>query len=349
MMQSATLKNQKVFFGVLLCLLPLVIIASTAIGAYPIDLGAVFSSYFQSGEANSLQNHYVFWQLRLPRVLLASIVGAALAISGTGLQGIFRNPLVDPGLIGVSPGAALAAALCIVFGAPLVQFFDTEWQRLIFLPFAAFIGGLVTTMIVVKIATLEHKTDIGLMLLAGVAMNAICFSGIGVLIYLANDDQLRDITFWSLGSLAPASWPTVALVGTLTILSIAILVRNARKVNQLLLGEAAAEHLGVRVDRCKLEIIFAAAIAVGAAVAICGMIGFVGLILPHIVRLLIGTDHRSTFWGSALAGAIFLPAADTIARTLVSPAELPIGIVTSAIGAPFFLWLLLEQRQRILT
>lgn len=286
------------------------------------------------------QQAAVLLAIRLPRVALGVLVGAALAVSGAAMQGLFRNPLADPGLLGVSTGAALAAALVIVLGGALG--FGGAWL----LPLAAFGGGLVVTLLVYALATMQGRTAVATMLLAGVAVNAIAGSGTGFLTFLADDAQLRDLTFWSLGSLGGVTWRTLSGAAPLMLLCILVIPRLARPLNAFLLGEAEAGHLGVRVEVVKGTVVVLTALAIGAAVSVSGIIGFVGLVVPHLLRLALGPDHRTLLPGSVLLGASLMLLADLFARTVVAPAELPIGIVTSLVGGPFFLWLLLRGRSR---
>jgi iron complex transport system permease protein len=286
--------------------------------------------------------------IRLPRVMLGIAVGAGLAISGTLMQGLFRNPLADPGLIGVASGAALGAAGSIVCGAPIAVSLGLAAALLPWLtPLCAFCGGLLATVLIHRMARREGETEIATMLLAGVAVSAICFAGIGYLSFLSDDRQLRDITFWTLGSLGGASWQSVLAMTAFLAPALLAAPLLARTLNALILGEREAGHLGVHVERDKKLAIGVSALAVGAAVASSGVIGFVGLIVPHLVRLLVGADNRIVLPGAALLGASLMLAADLAARTLAAPAELPVGVVMSALGGPFFLWLL--RRRRALT
>lgn len=280
--------------------------------------------------------------IRLPRVVLAALVGAALAISGAALQGLFRNPLADPTLIGVSSGAALTVALALVFGGVWIGTLGVTGSILA-LPVAALVGGLAAAALVWRISTRHGRTSVVTMLLAGIAINALCGAGIGLCVYAANDAQLRDITFWMLGSVSGATWPLVSAVLPFFAFTLLVLPRLSRSLNAMLLGEAEASHLGVRVDRVKRWIIGVTALAVGAAVSMSGIIGFVGLVVPHIVRLTAGPDHRVLIPASAMLGALVLMASDLAARTVVAPADLPIGIVTALIGSPVFLWLLVVR------
>ncbi|MBK1674038.1 iron ABC transporter [Ectothiorhodospira shaposhnikovii] len=288
----------------------------------------------------------VILNLRLPRVLVAITVGAALAVSGVALQGLFRNPLADPGLIGVSAGAALGAVSVIVLGttvlAPLVMALGVFT-----LPLAAFAGGLGTTWLVYRLASHGGHTSVATLLLGGIAINAIAGAATGMLIYMADDQQLRTLTFWNMGSLAHAGWTLWAVSAGLVMLALACMPLVARALNGLMLGESVASHLGFPVHRIKTLVVVTAALAVGASVAIAGIIGFVGLVVPHLLRLTIGPDHRYLLPASALGGALLLLLADALARIIVAPAELPIGLLTSLLGGPFFLWLLLRQKGRL--
>lgn len=289
--------------------------------------------------AFTAQEAAIVLHLRLPRVVLAVLVGASLSVCGALLQGLFRNPLADPGLIGVSSGSALAAAAWIVFGARLAPALAA-----LGLPLAAFAGGLGTTLVVYRIGRHAGRTLVATMLLAGVAVAALCGALLGLLFFLADDGQLRAITFWTLGSLGGAMWANVLVAAPLLLLPVAAAPFLARGLNALLLGEAAAFHVGVRVERVKRWAIGLSALGVGAAVSVSGMVGFVGLVVPHLVRLALGPDHRTLLPASALLGALLLVLADLVARTLAAPAELPLGVVTALAGGPFFLWLLLRER-----
>ncbi|MBW3097707.1 FecCD family ABC transporter permease [Pseudohoeflea coraliihabitans] len=285
----------------------------------------------------------VILSVRLPRVIMGGMVGAALAMSGAVMQGLFRNPLADPGIVGVSAGASLGAVSIIVLGGTVFASY-AGWAGSNALPFAAFLGGLASTYILYSIATRERRTSVATMLLAGIALGAFALAMTGLLIFVADDQQLRQISFWSLGSLAGATWEKVFSVLPIIAPSLAASVYLARGLNALAFGEAAAVHMGVSLQAVKNTAIFAIAAATGASVAVSGGIGFVGIIVPHVLRLLIGPDHRYLLPASGLLGAVFLIFADCISRTVVPPAELPIGIVTAAIGAPFFLWILLRRR-----
>ncbi|MGI6244549.1 MAG: FecCD family ABC transporter permease [Pseudochelatococcus sp.] len=295
--------------------------------------------------------------IRLPRTLLGLMVGGALAVSGALMQGLFRNPLADPGLAGVSSGAALAAAVVIVLGQPIAAAaaallpaglgdglaLPGGGTPFALLPVAAFGGGLLVTLLLYALSTRNGQTRIATLLLAGVAIGALTGAITGFLSYISDDRQLRDLTFWSLGSLGGATWDRVATVAPAILPVFVAVPFLARGLNALALGEAEAFHLGIAVQRIKRVTLLLVSVAVGAAVAASGVIGFVGLVVPHLLRLLHGADHRTLLPASALLGGALLVGADSLARTLVAPAELPIGILTAALGAPFFLWLLLAR------
>ncbi|MFK8328990.1 FecCD family ABC transporter permease [Pseudomonas sp. BJa5] len=288
------------------------------------------------------QAELILSQIRLPRTLLGIAVGAVLALSGVAMQGLFRNPLADPGLVGVSGGAALGAAIAIVGGSMLGGLPPAIEPYVLSL--CAFVGGLLVTAVVYRFGRSNGQTNVATMLLAGVALTAMSGAGVGLFTYLADDATLRSLTFWNLGSLNGASyqrlWPLLIVV-----VGVALwLPRRASALNAMLLGESEARHLGFDVERIKLELVLCTALGVGAAVAAAGLIGFIGLVVPHLMRLLVGPDHRVLLPASLLAGAGLLLLADLIARLLLAPAELPIGIVTALIGAPFFLFLLVRGR-----
>ena len=287
----------------------------------------------------------VLLAIRLPRVVLAGLVGAGLSVAGAALQGLFRNPLAEPGLIGVSSGAALGAAAMLVAGGGLLANAPAP-LAVVLLPAAAFAGGLSVTVVVYRISTRGGSTNVATMLLAGVAFNALAGAGTGLFTYLADNDRLRDIVFWMLGSLGGATWAAVVPAIFFILVPVGLALRLGSRLNALSLGEAEAYHLGVSVERVKRTIFVLTAIAVGTAVALSGIIGFVGLVVPHMIRLAAGPDHRRLLPSAALLGASLLILADLLARTVLSPAELPIGILTALAGAPFFLWLLVRERRR---
>lgn len=329
-------------FAILLlaCLLSLAIgPTGISFGALPRALQAAFG---MTDDPAALREKLVLLDIRLARTLLGAFVGGALAVAGATMQGLFRNPLADPGLIGVSSGAALAAVITIAFGDELFGALPPE-QRAYLLPFSAFAGGLLTTLILVKISTRRGEIATGTLLLAGVAIAALAASITGYISYVSDDRQLRDLTLWSLGSLSGASWPKVIAVMPFAVALLVVVPWLARPLNGLLLGDAEAYHLGIDVERAKRVAVVVTALAVGAAVAVAGIVAFAGLVVPHLVRLIAGPDHRIVLPMSAILGASLVITADVAARMLLSPAELPLGIVMAAIGAPIFLHLVLRR------
>jgi iron complex transport system permease protein len=289
------------------------------------------------------RDQLVLWSIRIPRIAAAAMVGGLLATAGAIMQGLFRNPLADPALVGVSSGGAFAAAAAIVFTdsglGESVRFMQHE-----LLPIAAFVGSLATTIILYGIASRGGRTSIAVFLLAGLAIAAIANAGIGLLVFVADDRQLRDITFWLLGSMSGATWPKAATLAPVLALALITFLWIARGLDLLVLGEAEAFHSGVHVERLKRISIVLVSAMTGVAVSVCGVVGFVGIVVPHLLRLAIGPAHGLLLPASALLGAILMTGADTLARTIVAPAEMPIGILTAAVGAPFFLAILLRQR-----
>lgn len=326
------------------------IVAISAI--YSITVGPMNISFRDSLSSLLLQSddiakhiNLVIHEIRFPRTLLCMLVGAILALCGTVMQGLFRNPLAEPGIIGVSAGASLGAALAIVLLGNLN--FDARWMNAITLPLCAFLGGALTTIVVYRLGTNKFGTSVTIMLLAGVAISALSGAGIGYLNYVADDQMLRDLTLWSMGSFAGANWQSITLCG-ITLLGLYFyFTRRAMALNALLLGESEARHLGIPIQRLKRALIVLSAVGIGVTVSAAGMIGFVGLVVPHLGRMLVGPDHRNLLPVSALLGALLLTIADMFARVTAAPAELPIGIVTALVGAPFFLYLLFQQKGKI--
>ncbi len=328
---------------VLACSLAILSLGNGAVAIPPANVMKVLGAGI-TGNSDFLQSReaLVILNIRMPRLMLGFMVGAALAVSGALMQGLFRNPLADPGLVGVSAGAGLAAAVMIVLGERYLSGFIGNLPFAA-LPLAAFLGGLISTLLLYAIATRQGRTSIATMLLAGVALGALAGAATGMLAYISDDRQLRDLSFWSMGSLGGATWTKVFAIAPIVLPLLCTVPLLARGMNALALGEAEAFHLGLPVQRIKALAIVLVALAVGASVAAAGIIGFVGIVVPHLLRLLIGPDHRMLLPLSAVAGGALLIGADIIARLSVAPAELPIGIITAAIGAPFFLWLLLRR------
>ena len=321
-------------------------VTAAGYGAVAIAPGQVIAILFDSvgitlpWEFSETQRS-VLMAIRLPRVFLAVVTGAALAVCGAALQGLFRNPLADPGLIGVSSGAALAAVAVIVLGPALgLSFIPQEYQ----LPVAAFCGGLAAVFFVNRLSTKNGHTDVATMLLAGVAMNAIAGAGIGAFIFASDDQQLRELNFWMLGGLGGITWERLLPVAVLAVPGVLVLTAFGRFLNAMLLGESETMYLGFEVERTKLFIILLSAVVTGAAVSATGIIGFVGLVVPHLIRLTVGPGHQTLIPASMLVGASLMLIADIFARTVVLPAELPVGILTACVGGPFFLWLLVRGR-----
>lgn len=327
-------------------LLAFVLLIGLAAGAVVIGPPGFAALISGADAANSSRlEAVIFWQLRLPRVLLAAIVGASLSVAGALMQGLFRNPLADPGLVGVSSGAALGAVFAILFGGHFAFFPPAFLPYTV--PMAALAGAWGVTAIVLRLASHHGGTVVATLLLAGIAINAFVGAAIGLATFLATDAQLRSLNFWMLGSLGGASWETLFLVVPFCAILLVFAPRLAGALNAFSLGEAEAGHLGFRPDRVKRTIILLTALGVGGCVAQVGMIGFLGLVVPHLFRLAVGPDHRWLVPGSALLGAALLVASDTLSRTLAAPAEIPVGIVTAAAGAPFFLALLMRQKRRL--
>jgi len=281
----------------------------------------------------------VFIQLRLPRVILCSITGAILAVSGVLMQGLFRNPIVEPGLIGTSAGASLGAAIIFV-KAPQFSPALKELAGPLLMPVAAFLGALVATIAVYSLAKNSKRTSIISLLLVGIAINSVCMSGVGFMSYTARDAQARSITFWNLGNFNGANWQQVMIVGAVALIVFTISFRYSKQLNALLLGEEEASYLGVSPDKLKRRILLLNTIMVSVATAFVGVITFMGLIVPHVLRLLIGSDNKRLLPASIITGAILMILADLGARLLLAPAEMPIGIITSLVGAPVFIILL---------
>lgn len=327
----------------LACFLLATILLSLASGASDASASVVVLDLIGYADTVSDRDRIIIYDIRLPRLVLGVLVGAGLAVSGAVMQGLFRNPLADPGLVGVSAGASLGAVAVIVLGAGILSPLTAVLGALA-LPLMAFLGGLATTLMLYRVATRQGRTSVATMLLAGIALAALAMALTGILIFMADDRQLRDLTFWALGSLAGATWAKNLAVGPIVVLALAVTPFLAVGLNALALGEPTAHHLGVPVQRLKYAAILSVSAAVGASVAVSGGIGFVGIVVPHLLRLVIGPDNRYLLPASALLGASLLLLADAVSRTIVSPAELPIGIVTALAGAPFFLWILLRQR-----
>ncbi|WP_442589930.1 FecCD family ABC transporter permease [Pedobacter sp. AW31-3R] len=300
-----------------------------------------------SGHEVSPQFEAVIHIVRLPRVVLGILVGAGLGISGAAVQGIFRNPLAEPGLIGISAGASLIAVGIIALEVGII----TGLSNLLgyyLLAFGAFAGAGLAAMVVYQISRTDGRSNVATMLLAGIAINALAGALTGLITYLANEQQLRDITFWMLGSLGGATWETVTALVPFVLVPVILLPLMGKALNAFALGEAQADHLGLKINLVKRNVVVLSTMAVGASVAVSGIIGFVGLLVPHTVRLFIGVDNKYVLPASALLGALILTLADMIARTVVSPVELPIGVITALLGTPLFLYILIKDKKKLL-
>ncbi|MCK8826554.1 iron chelate uptake ABC transporter family permease subunit [Natroniella acetigena] len=339
------LKWYGIIMGLVICL-TVVAILGVSLGATEISFSEVSKilineipvlSELIELEDNEI-NQMIVFQLRLPRVLLAGLVGVALATSGTAFQALLKNPMADPYIIGISSGASLGAALGMVFNL------DVNILRFNTIPLLAFIGALGTTFIVYNLAKSGRKVAVATLLLAGIAVGSF-LSAVVSLLMVFNDDSIQRIIFWTMGSLADSSWQRVGMIWIYILIGYVIIHLLAKDLNIMLLGEESAQSLGIEVEKIKKVLLLAGALLAGAAVAGSGVIGFVGLIIPHIVRLVVGPDHRILIPSSALVGAAFLILTDLLARTLIAPTEIPVGIITSLFGAPFFIYLLHKKKR----
>lgn len=330
---------------VLAALLLVVSVLSLSSGAMDTSVWPALRALLTGQELSAL-DRIVLVDIRLPRLILGLLVGAALAVSGVLMQGLFRNPLADPGIVGVSAGAGLGAIVAIVLGSLLPVAISAALGSYV-ISISAFFGGWVSTILLYKVATHGGRTSVATMLLAGIALAALVGALSGILVYKADDAQLRDLTFWGLGSLAGATWTKVFAAAPIILAALAVAPTLAKGLNGLALGEATAMHLGISVQTVKRVAILSVAAATGAAVAVSGGIGFIGIVVPHLLRLATGPDHRALLPNAALLGATLLIGADMISRSIVAPAELPIGIVTAVLGAPVFMYILLKRRNSL--
>jgi len=330
-------------------LLVVAALASLAIGPIFIAPGDILSILFdavrgiQPDTPMAMRDATVVLDIRLPRTVLAVLVGATLAMAGAVLQGMFRNPLADPGLVGVSTGAAFAAVLWIVFGAAAAGLYP-QLLAAFMLPLAAFAGGLASTILLYRLATRDGRTSVAMLLFSGIALGALAGAGTGLVIFVSTDQQLREFTFWTLGSIGGANWTKAGIILPFCLLLLLGALWLSRGLDALALGEAEAFHLGIDTQSLKRAAVVLVAAGVGAAVAISGVIGFIGLVVPHLLRLTAGPLHRPLILGCALFGAALLTMADIVSRTAAAPAEVPIGVVTAIIGAPYFLYLVHRNR-----
>ncbi|GEM75800.1 FecCD family ABC transporter permease [Vibrio sagamiensis] len=332
----------------MLCLLVFTtMIGSIAVG--PMEISIIDSLRSLIGYHDNLAPNIqlIINEIRLPRTLLSLVIGASLAICGVVMQSVFRNPLAEPGVIGVSAGAMLGGALAIIVFADISQHYPLI-MNLLTIPFFAFVGGALTTVLAYKIGTNQFGTSVTGMLLAGIAITALSGAVIGYLNFIANDQSLRDFAMWSMGSLAGANWSGVGLATAVLCGLFYYFYKDAQALNALLLGDSEARHLGIDVQKLKRRMILLSAAGVGVSVSLCGIIGFIGLVIPHFGRMLIGPNHRALLPISAFLGALLLTLADMSSRILVAPAELPVGIITALFGSPFFIYLLYKQKEKAL-
>lgn len=315
---------------------------SAGLGAYSIPLGDVLSSVQHrvglGGQSLDRVAESVLWNVRLPRVVLALLVGASLGCAGALMQGVFGNPLAEPGVIGISSGAAVGAVASIALGLTFLG----NWTITV----CAFVSGLFTVLVVYALSRSGGRTEVVTLILTGIAVNAFAGALIGLFIFFADNAQITQITFWQLGSLSQATWPKVLAVLPCAVLGLLVAPFYAKKLDLLALGERSARHLGVDVERLRIVLVLVVALLTAAAVAVAGIISFVGLLVPHLLRMANGPGHRFLVPGSALGGALVLVAGDLAARTVADPAELPLGVLTALFGSPFFFWLLRRTRRR---
>lgn len=342
--------RQRLILAGMAVLVVVIGLGSLAIGPTDLSPGrvaALLASEAGLGDVGrfSAAERVIVTDIRLSRVVLGLLVGAGLAMAGATMQGVFRNPLADPGIIGVSGGGAIGAILMIVLGGRILEGAWSGVLGLYLVPLAAMCGAILMTGLIYRLSVTRGQVDLVAMLLVGIAVNALGGALIGLMTFLATDDELRTMTFWGLGSLGRAHWNLILPALLFLIPGLVLLPRYGNALNALLLGEREAEHLGMPVRRLKRRMIALSAGLVGATVALCGTIGFIALVAPHMIRSAFGPDHRFLLPASALLGAGLLLLADLIARTLVAPAELPIGVLTALLGAPVFLFLLQKRRR----
>ncbi|WP_204536201.1 MULTISPECIES: FecCD family ABC transporter permease [Chryseobacterium] len=343
--------QSKLYFYMILSTILLVFIAVWSLNTGVYDFGdrSAFEVLWKVivGESDlSLSDKYIVWDVRASRIVMAIIIGSMLSVSGTSLQGLFRNPLATGDLIGLTAGATLMAAITIVLGGHFREYLP-EAVQFSLVGIAAFIGSLLAMLLVYKISTSGGKTNVVMMLLSGVAISAIGFSITGFLIYISKDEQLRDLTFWNMGSLAAATWTKNIILAVILIISYVILLPKGKALNAMMLGEKDAQHLGINVERLKKQIVIIVSLMVGSCVAFSGTIGFVGLIVPYILRLLFKSNYSFILPLSAIFGSVLLLTADTVSRSVVEPSELPIGILTAMMGAPIFIAILLKFKKSV--
>ncbi len=341
------MSRNNIILYLFISILILTVLAGTSLflGAYEFEHPAIRDFLFKPDKL-SHSDAFVFFQLRLPRIVMAILIGSALAVSGSSIQGVFKNPLATPSLIGITSGASLFAAISIVLGHLLKPFLP-EFVRFSLISIMAFLGAILTMIFVYRVSTTQHKTNVLIMLLAGVAISALAGAITGFLTYLTNDEQLRDLTFWTLGSLGGATWTKNLILLVVILTSYFFLMNKGKALNAMMLGEQDAIHLGIPIEKVKKQIIVLTALMVGTSVSFAGAIGFVGLIVPYILRLTLSSDYQVILPLSAIVGGILLLGADTISRTIVAPAEMPIGVLTAFLGAPVFIAILIRFKRTL--
>lgn len=343
--------QSKLYFYLTIGAVLLAIIAVLALNTGVYNFGGtspfkVLWQYIKGDPGLSLSDQYVIWEVRASRIVMAILIGSMLAVSGTSLQGLFKNPLATGEAIGLTSGATLLAAIAIVLGGHFKQYLP-EVVQFSLVGISAFAGALLAMMLVYRISTSAGKTNVVMMLLSGVAITSIGFSITGFLIYISKDEQLRDLTFWNMGSLAAATWTKNIILAVVIVISYAILLPKGKALNAMMLGERDAQHLGINVEKLKRQIVIITSLMVGTCVAFSGTIGFVGLIVPYILRLLFKSNYVFILPLSAVLGSILLLIADTFSRSIVAPSELPIGILTSLIGGPVFIAILIKFKKSL--
>jgi iron complex transport system permease protein len=330
---------------IFLVLLIVTVMYNITVGAYDINYEEVMQT-INNPKLNQISLQ-VLYEIRIPRIVMSILVGMALGISGAIMQTLFKNPLADPSIIGISSGATAGVAFTMLFMSSINAYITSHILNYFLIPMSAFVGAIITIYIIYKISTIYNTISTTVMLLAGIAINALFGSFVGVFTYLSNDEELRSFTFWTMGSLANADLITICILAPIVLLIFVFSINKKEELNLLLLGDHEASNMGVNVNSFKKQVIILVSLAVGFSVAFCGIIGFIGLIVPHLSRTLVGSNHKYLLQLSAILGAFVLLWADSIARVIMRPSELPIGIITSLIGAPFFLWLLIKNKKQL--
>lgn len=334
---------KKSIIWVFFVLLIFSIILNITIGAFSISFSQILNTIINP-EENRIY-YQVLVDIRLPRVFLGVLVGIAFGISGAMMQTLFKNPLADPSIIGVSAGASAGVVIFMLLGSFLPSIFYSGFFSYLSLPLSAFLGAVITIFAIYKLASIYNKVAVTVMLLAGIAINAMLGALVGLFTYVSTEEELKSFTFWTMGSLADGDTKIILTMLPIVVITYLFAIKKKVELNLMLLGEDEARNSGVNSESLKKLIILFVSLAIGASVAFCGIIGFIGLVVPHIARLLVGSNHKFYLPLSAILGAFILLWADSLSRMIIAPAELPIGIITSLLGAPFFLWLLIKNRQ----